>query len=227
MRAHTCVYHMQKHAHLQTHVHMSLLHASCIATDQIRQMKDHLKLYKVHVGVSSGILFYFVFGFVFSLNGPTNFIEANRDKRFGFTTQLMTMGYCVLWMRQQQGAGNWAKLSYCSSVECIIFLSNRGKDCKTSRCLLAQSMQPYISFMRLFTLICQSQTPSPWEARTIFIQITAHPQHDAMAKQMFQTAIKKLMVIVLWNERVPCHSIPWAPKSRRALLPAVKLSMAR
>lgn len=66
-------------------------------------------------------------------------------------------------------------------------------------------MQPYISFMRLFTLICQSQTPSPWEARTIFIQITAHPQHDAMAKQMFQTAIKKLMVMVLWNERVPCQ----------------------
>lgn len=89
---------MQKPVHLQTYVHMpmSLLHASCIATDQIRQIKDHLKLYKVHIGVSSGLLFYFGFGFGFSLNGPPNFIEANRDKRFGFTTQLMTMGYCVL-----------------------------------------------------------------------------------------------------------------------------------
>lgn len=96
MHAHTCVYHMQKHVHLQTYVHMSLLHVSCIATDQIRQIKDHLKIYKVHTDVSSGILFYFVFGFVFSLNCPTNFIEANRDKRFGFTTQLVTMGYCVL-----------------------------------------------------------------------------------------------------------------------------------
>lgn len=108
MRAHTSVCHMQKPVHLQTyvHMHMSLLHVSCIATDQIRQIKDHLKLYQVHIDVSLGILFYFVFGFVFSLNGPPNFIEANRDKRFGFTTQLMTMAYCVLWMRQQRGAGN-------------------------------------------------------------------------------------------------------------------------